>query len=142
VAVVLAGVSNFTQEIAMKLAMILLTAIGLCAYFMPLSGCATDEPGASDTLGTYSTNIDSSPDKVTDAANKACSDLKLTNIVSTGTKVDGKVTAKTAAGDDVTIDITQSGDGVSKMSIRVGATGDQSISKQLVDKTKSHLSWL
>jgi hypothetical protein len=106
-----------------------------------LSGCATDEPGANNTLGDYTTNVGAAPDKVTDAANKACEDLKFQNINATGTKVDGKVTAKTAQGDDVMITITQSGNDVSKVTVRVGTAGDQAISKQIVDRINSHLSW-
>ena len=105
-------------------------------------GCSTETPGTKDTLGSYSTMIDSSPDKVTTAAQKAADDLKLTDIVGNGTKVDGKVTAKNAQGDVVTIDIEQAGDNVSKVTIHIGASGDEAFSKQLVDRIKSHLSWL
>ena len=107
-----------------------------------LGGCSTTEPGATDTLGSYSTNVDGAPDKVTAAAAKACEDLKLTSIASNGTAVDGKVTAKTAAGDDVSITISQAGDKISKVTIRVGATGDEAVSKQLVDRINSHMSWI
>jgi uncharacterized protein DUF3568 len=112
------------------------------AVFLTFSGCSTDQPGATDTLGSYSTNVAATPDKVTTAASKACSDLNLQNINSNGTSVDGKVTANTADGTAVVIDIAQSGDNVSKVTIRVGTTGDQSISQQLVDRIKSHLSLL
>jgi hypothetical protein len=107
-----------------------------------LNGCSTSQPGATDTLGSYSTNIAATPDKVTTAADKACEDLKLVNINSSGTQVDGKVTAQTAQGQDVTIDIAQGGDQVSTVTIRVGTTGDDAISKELVDHIKSHLSFL
>jgi hypothetical protein len=106
-----------------------------------LAGCSTDEPGAQYALNTYSTNIDSSPDKVTAAAQKACADLQLTGINGNGTKVDGQVTAYTASGTEVTIKIAQSGDDVSTVKISVGATGDQALSAQLVDRIKHHLSW-
>jgi hypothetical protein len=86
--------------------------------------------------------IDSSPDKVTTAAQKAAGDLSLLDINAAGTKVDGKVSARTAQGEDVSIDIEQAGENVSKVTIRVGTTGDEAVSKQLVDRIKSHLSWL
>jgi Protein of unknown function (DUF3568) len=117
-----------------------LAALGLAVPV--ISGCSTDQPGASYTLSTYTTNVDSSPDKVTTAATKAADDLKLLNIQSSGTTVDGKVTAKTADDRDVTITISQAGDDVSKVAIQVGATGDQAVSAQLMDRIKSHLSWL
>jgi len=66
----------------------------------------------------------------------------LTDIVGNGTKVDGKVTAKNAQGDAVTIDVEQAGDNVSKVTIHIGATGDEAFSKQLIDRINSHLSWL
>jgi len=107
-------------------------------------GCSTETetPGAKDTLGSYSTMIDSSPDKVTAAAQKAAADLSLLDINAAGTLVDGKVSARTAHGDDVSIDIEQAGENVSNVTIRVGVTGDEAVSKQLMDRIKSHLSWL
>jgi Protein of unknown function (DUF3568) len=107
-----------------------------------LTACETETPGATDTLGIYSTNVDGGTEKVTAAAQKAAADLNLTEIVANGTSIDGKVTAKDAQGDVVTINIEQAGDGVSKVTIHVGATGDEAVSKQLMDRIKSHLSWL
>ena len=124
----------------MKAATFIVALFGLSAFLIQ-AGCGTDEPGATNTLGFYATNVDARPDKATAAAYKACEDLKLTNIESSATTVDGKVTAKTAQGEDVSINIEESGDNVSKLTIRVGATGDDAISKQLVDRIKSHLSW-
>jgi Protein of unknown function (DUF3568) len=126
----------------MKLAFLAIGVLSAGFLLANLNACATDEPGATETMGVYSTMVNSSPDKVTAAAEKAAADLKLTDIVSNGTKVDGKVTAKNAQGDDVTINVEQAGDNVSKVTIHIGATGDQAVSKQLIDRIQSHLSWL
>jgi propanediol dehydratase small subunit len=125
----------------MRLAFIAISVLGFGYSLVSVTGCQTDTVGATNTLGAYSTMVNSSPDKVTTAAQKAATDLKLNDIVGNGTAVDGKVTAQTAQGDTVTIDIQQAGDNVSKVTIRVGATGDDAVSKQLVDRIKSHLSW-
>jgi hypothetical protein len=125
----------------MKSAFVALSVLGMGLFLMNLAGCQTESPGATNTLGTYSTMVDSTPDKVTTAAQKAAADLSLSDIVGNGTKIDGKVTAKNAHGDIVTIDVEQAGENVSKVSIRIGETGDDSVSKQLVDRIKSHLSW-
>lgn len=125
----------------MKLAMITLSVLVGGLWLLNLAGCQTDTPGTTDTLGSYTTMIDSSPDKVTAAAQKAAGDLKLIDIVGNGTAVDGRVTAQDAQGDDVTIDITQAGQNVSQVKIRIGLTGDEAVSKQLVDRIRSHLSW-
>jgi nitrous oxide reductase len=126
----------------MKTAFLAMSLLGASFGLLSLTACQTDSPGATETLGAYSTNVDATPDKVTVAAQKAADDLKLTNIVANGTKVDGKVTATNAQGDAVTINIEQTGDGVSKVTIHIGTTGDQAVSKQLIDRINSHLSWL
>ena len=126
----------------MKLALVTLSLLSAGLFLSYQTGCQTDSPGATNTLGSYSTMVSSTPDKVTAAAQKAAGDLKLLDIVSDSTKIDGRVTARNAQGDKVSIDIEQAGDGVSKVTIRVGATGDDAVSKQLVDRINSHLSWL
>ncbi len=125
----------------MRFAVLTASLLVLGATPVLITGCSTDQPGATVALGDYSTNVSAAPDKVTTAAQKACADLKLNNINGNGTKVDGQVTAQTADGKDVTISIAQAGEDVSKVTIRVGAAGDESISKQLVDRINSHLSW-
>jgi hypothetical protein len=134
--------TGFNKEKYMKLAAFIFSLFALSA-FLSQTGCSTDQPGTTNTLGSYTTNMDASPDKVTTAAYKACDDLKLSNINSGsgGSKVDGEVTATTAQGTVVTIDIKQNGDNVSSVTIRVGATGDDAVSHQLMDRIKSHLSW-
>jgi hypothetical protein len=131
---------DLQKELAMKAVLILVSAFSLSVLLL-LNGCATDQPGATNTLGDYTTNVAAAPDKVTTAAGKACDDLKFQNINASGTKVDGKVTAKTAQGDDVIITIAQAGDSVSKVTVRVGSAGDQAVSKQIVDRINNHLSW-
>ena len=124
----------------MRFSSMIVGGVLFCGYAMVTSeGCQTESPGATDTLGSYSTMMDGAPDKVAIAAQKAAGDLNLTDIVQASSKVDGKVTAKDAQGDAVIIDIAQAGDKVSKVSIRVGVTGDEAVSKQLIDKIKTHM---
>jgi Protein of unknown function (DUF3568) len=131
----------FRKERVMKAAYLFVCVIGLGAFLWTVSGCQTETAGAKYTLGAYTAMVDSSPDKVTDAARKAAEDLKLQDVLANSTKVDGNVTAKNADGDTVAIDVEQAGDNVSKVTIHVGATGDEAVSKELMDKINSHLNW-
>jgi len=126
----------------MKLATLAFSVLSVGFCLGPLTGCATETPGATDTLGVYSTSVKGAPDKVTSAARKAAGDLNLTDIDGHNSTVDGQVTAKTAQGDTVTINIAQAGENVSTVTIHIGTTGDEAVSKQLVDRINSHLSWL
>ena|ERR1044071_2029692 len=113
--------------------------VGLGFFISMLGGCQTDSPGVKNVAGTYTAMVDASPDKVAKAAKNAVDDLKLMYVASTATKVDGKVTARTAQNETVTIDIEQAGENVSKVNIRVGTVGDEAVSKQILDRIKHHL---
>ena len=122
----------------MKFALLAL-ALMCSGLLLSLAGCSTDQPGTTNTLGTYTSSVGATPDKVTSAAKASLDDLKMQGTVMSGTKVDGVVTGRTAQGDDIKIDIVQDGDNVSKVTIRVGTTGDDAISKQILDGIKKHL---
>jgi hypothetical protein len=113
--------------------------LGAASFLLATTACQTDQPGVKDTMGSYSAMVDSTPDKVTAAAKSAVQDMQLTNVNSTATAIDGKVTAETAQGQDVTIDVAQAGDNISKVTVRVGATGDDAVSQQIIDKIKKDL---
>jgi hypothetical protein len=123
----------------MKAASLAVSAVSLGFFLATLGGCQTDSPGVKNTFGSYSEMVNAAPDKVTKAANTSVKDMKLLDIVSNGTKVDGRVTAKDAQNDLVTIDIEQAGENVSKVSIRVGSTGDEAVSKQILERIKKNL---
>jgi hypothetical protein len=125
----------------MKVAFRTLGLLSAAFLLTNLTACQTDSPGVTNTMGLYtSTDVNGPTDKVTASAQKACEGLKLTNVIASGTKVDGKVTAKNAQGDDVTIDISQAGDNVSKVTIH---GGDEATRKQLIDSINGdRASWL
>src|ERR1700733_8943332 len=120
----------------MKAANFALSVLSLGFLLATIGGCQTDSPGVKDTLGSYSALVNASPDRVTNAAAASLKDMKLLNITSDSTKIDGKVTATTAQNDPVTINVEQAGDNISKVSIRVGSTGDEVVSKQILDRIK------
>ena len=106
-----------------------------------IGGCKTDQMGVTNTLGSYTTNVDAAPEKTTKAAKKALEELNFVAISVTSTKVDGRVTAKTAQDTDITVSIEQAGDNVSKVCVRVGTGGDPAVSTQIIEKIKSNLHW-
>jgi hypothetical protein len=123
----------------MKTTHLAISVLGLGFFLATINGCQTGSPGISNELGTYSQMMNGSPDKVTQAAKASVKDMKLMDVTSNGTKIDGKVTARNAQNDVVTINIDQAGDNVSKVTVRVGTTGDEVVSKQILDRIKKNL---
>jgi hypothetical protein len=89
--------------------------------------------------GKYAMTVHATPDKATAAARKAVEQLKMTDIDSSGDRSKGKVTAKTARQDSVRIDIEQSGDTDSKVTIYTHGGDADEVAKQIQDKIKSNL---
>ncbi len=89
--------------------------------------------------GKYVMTVQATPDKVTAAARRAVEQLKMTDIDSSGDRSEGKVTAKTARGDGVSIDIEQSGDTDSKVTIHTRGGNADEVSKQIQDQINSNL---
>lgn len=102
-------------------------------------GCATDQPGVKNRLGAYETMVAANPAAATSAAKKAMEQMKLINIESTSTELDGKVTGQNAGGDEVVVAIAIAGDGVSRISVRVGWTGDSATSQAVLKRIRALL---
>lgn len=107
-----------------------------------LTGCKADSPPATSSLGPYSAMVNAEPKKVAAAVMLAAADLHLTDIVANVTDVAGKVTAKTRAGDTVTVGIHQAGDNTSSLTIFVDTSADDGVSMQLqlAEKVNLHLA--
>jgi hypothetical protein len=121
-----------------------LVGLGVIALVaLVTAGCSsTDASGVRNVAGSYSTIVDVTPDKATIASRKAVEDLKLNDIASSGTMFDGKVTCRTAQDSEITISIEKVGEKASRVTVRVGATGDEQMSRQILDKVNSNVhSW-
>lgn len=113
-----------------------------------LTGCGTwhglgkDIARTGDAIsgeGKYTMTVHATPDKATAAARRAVKQLNMTNINSSDDRSEGKVTAKTARGDGVRIEIEQSGDTHSKVTIHTRGGDADSVSKQIQDKINRNL---
>ena len=91
--------------------------------------------------GKYVITVQASPDRATAAARRAVEQLKMTNIESSFDEGEGEgeVTAKTARGEKVSIDIEQSGATHSKVTIRTRGDNSDEVSKQIQDRIRGNL---
>lgn len=104
-----------------------------------LPACATHEPGVKNVVGTYTATVKGAPVEVTDAASSTLEEMELLKLKSKVTAVDGSVSAQTADGTNVSVDIEQAGDGLSSVRVRVGVAGDKKLSMAIIDGIKKEL---
>ena len=128
----------------MKKTIMIVTALALSV----IAGCGTwhglgkDIGKTGDAMsgeGKYIMTVQGTPDVVTAAARKAVEQLKMTDIVSSGDRSEGKVTARTAKLDSVKIEIEQSGATDSKVTIKTHGGDADDVSRQIQDQIKSNL---
>jgi hypothetical protein len=115
-------------------------AIGALVLSLALfAGCETSRSGVTNTAGTYDAVVMGDTVEATKAAAEVMEDMKFTITENVSTKVDGVVKARTARDVPVVINITSAGEDLSKVSIRVGDFGDESMSLMILDKIKAEL---
>jgi ribosomal protein L9 len=118
---------------------IALSILAGAALLSTLPGCDSAQPGVTNDLGTYVARIKGEPDKVTAAAKATLDDLQFKFVMSTNSKLDGYLTAKTAQNQDVVIKINSAGADISKVEIKVGTFGDESISLRIISGIQAKL---
>lgn len=117
-------------------------ALALAAVLLgtlTLTACETSQPGVKNKLIHVSATVDGNPDKVTAAAKETLEDMRLVDISAQSTRIDGYVTARTAQDRPVTINVTQAGENVSNVTVRVGHFGDEALSLRILDGIRENL---
>lgn len=103
-----------------------------------LTGC-TIGPGMTYTVNTLEALVAASPEEVTAAAKAVAEDMKLAVVSAERTSLDGKVVARTAQNQTITIDVKLKDRNVSHISIQIGTLGDQNMSMMVFERIKSQL---
>jgi len=122
---------NCTTHLGM--AMLICAALGLSG-----AGCQTSKPGVTDTVGRIDAVIEAPPPRVTQAATNVLENDYHFKLLSTAyTTIDGRVEAESAQGTKVWVWVAKKDDNSSAVSMRVGLTGDEKLSLEMLDKIKA-----
>jgi len=78
-------------------------------------------------------------EKALNAAEKALKDLELTPEGKAKDTVSAKVEARTAKDQNVKIEMTNKGEKITEITIRVGVFGDEAYSRKIYERIKAHL---
>ena len=123
----------------------LLVALGLGLAAAGLTGCvAVVAAGAAGTgvawySGRLEANLDHNLDAVFAAAQKSLNQLEFANISNKKSSVDARLVSRTALDKKVEIALEKVTDRSTKVIIRVGIFGDETLSMSILDKIKAAL---
>lgn len=122
-----------------------MVALGLALAAAGLTGCvAVVAAGAAGTgvawySGRLEANLDHNLDAVFAAAQKSLNQLEFANISNKKSSVDARLVSRTALDKKVEITLEKVTDRSTKVIIRVGIFGDETLSMSILDKIKAAL---
>lgn len=114
-------------------------AMVLAVALMASAGCRTADPDARTTLGNVSARVPGTPVEVIAATERAMRRMDMTLVASNATDVDGRVTARSPRRRPVDVRVFEDVDDHSRVSIRIGAFGQQDASIGLLQRIRREL---
>ncbi len=124
---------------AKTMTMATMMVAGVRMLALGLTACSTGQPGVENQMGTIETTIEATPQQLTAAADRALREMDLTITSSQSSALDGRVVARTAQDRRVYVTIEHEAKGLSKLSIHVGAFGDETASLAILDRIRKQL---
>jgi hypothetical protein len=123
----------------------LLAGLMLAGSALAYSGCvAVVAAGAAGTgvawfNGRMETTVNADIDDAYEASRSAIKDMEFASVSNKKSSLDAELVARTALDKRVEIVLKKVDDNVTKLSIRVGIFGDETVSMAILDKIKSNL---
>ena len=123
----------------------ILLAVLLVSSALVLHGCASSEEAASAGMARYSMGTLRSVepagiDKVYGATVKAMEELKLPVLQKNADSMSGIIVARDVADKKITVLLTATTDGKTKLAVKVGLLGDEAKSRLIYEQIKKKLS--
>ena len=118
----------------------------LALLLLPLwSGCTTTSPGPGGTgvvaygQGELTADVTHDLDTVFAASERALGQLKIVKIDDKKTRVDAQILSRTATDKKIVINLERVTDTLTKLHIKVGVTGDETLSRLILEKIFAEL---
>jgi len=118
----------------------------LAALLLPfVGGCTTTTPGPGGKgvvaygRGELSTDVTDDLDAVFAASQRALQELEIIKIDDKKTQVDAQILSRTATDKKIVINLNRVTDTLTKVYIKVGVVGDETLSRLILDKIFTEL---
>ena len=112
---------------------------GGCALFLVGGAAAAGAGTVAYVSGELKETEDVAYDKVYDATLAAMNDMQYAVVDKSKAGITAKIFVRTAGDKKIQITLDKQSASVTEIHIRVGTFGDESLSRQILDKIKSHL---
>ena len=119
--------------------------IAILAALPVLSGCLVLAVGAAGAGGAFyltgdlEATIEARPEQIIAATEKAFREMDFATVSASASEVDGKAIARTATDKKITVTTKFKSEKTSKLSIRIGIFGDETLSRMILEKIKKNL---
>lgn len=115
----------------------ILAGLVLSVGALTFVGCASKhEEGVKSSYRSQWTNVATSTEDTTRAAEAVLNDRGLKGVMSSATKVDGTASGKMADGTNVKVTIKKEGTAASQVSVTVGTIGDPALGAEIARAIK------
>ncbi len=122
-----------------RTAVLVLALSALCPSCVLLVAGAAGAAGAMYVNGDFDARLPASPKKCAEAARRVLEDLEIKVTRCDASALDGRVEGKSALDKDIAITLKRDTETETKITIRVGVWGDESVSRQIYEKIKARL---
>ena len=95
--------------------------------------------GVAYVNGDLEAQLNGTPQKIVQASADALKEMGVHVLSSDSSGIDGRVLGRTAAEKKIDITVKRESDAACKISIRVDTFGDETLSRQILDKIKARL---
>jgi hypothetical protein len=114
-------------------------AIAALQGCLAVAAAAGAGAGVAYAKGDLEATLDGTPPEIVSAAEAALEDMEIAVTAARSTALDGEVRGETARDKDVSISVAKRSDATSRLSIRVGTFGDESMSRAIYDRIRARL---
>jgi hypothetical protein len=118
-------------------AVVPIAALGGCWFLVGAAGAGA---GVAYAKGDLEGIVDADVESVAAATGRALEELDLTVVSTKSSKIDGEVVARTAGDEKITVRLSEEGEQRTKVRIRIGVFGDETLSRRIYDTIRAHAS--
>lgn len=128
-----------TVRVRLLSALLCLIPVSWTAGCLAVAAGAAGAGAVAWVRGELDASLSSRLDAVANATDRAIQQLQLIKVSESKTAIDAEIVARTGQDKKIDIRLNRTGDTITRVRIRVGLVGDETLSRTILDKIKANL---